>query len=174
MNTAIEKITPEFPKIFENTFYNLVNRITFLLLEEVNDNEDKYFSNQYRTQNKYPFYSLNVISISIENYIRRIIRFTHIEDSTLILAMIYIKRICQQNQKILLVERNVHKIFFASILLAIKINEDDTFTDSFYSVIAGIPLRELNRIESEFAKLINFKFFVYNENFEDFKESLFA
>ena len=169
----ISSASDEISKITDNKLSYLTNKITFLLFSIIKDNEDKDFSNQYKIQKKNSFYSSIPASITIGKYIERIIRYTNIEDSTLILAMIYIDRICQYNETILLIEKNVHRILFASILLAIKINEDEFYTNSYYSKVAGISLYELNRIEFDLIKLIDFNFFVGQEIFEKYEALLF-
>jgi hypothetical protein len=170
INSASDEIS--ISKNSESKNSDLVNKITFLLISIVNDNEDRNFSNQYKIQKKHSFYCSTPASITIGKYIERIVKYTYIEDSTLILAMIYIDRICQYNENILLIEKNLHRILFASILLAIKINEDEFFTNSYYSKVAGIYLWEINRIEYDFTKLIDFNFFVSKDLFEKYKALL--
>ena len=66
----------------------------------------------------------------------------------------------------------MHRIIFTSILLSLKYNEDLIYNFSFYSKIAGINVKELKKLESEFVKLINFSLYVETEQFEKYKQSL--
>ena len=70
-----------------------------------------------------PFTTKTRPSISIKDYLLRLSKFTKMEESTMILVLIYIDRICNYN-KIQLLYQNIFKIILASAFVAIKFNED--------------------------------------------------
>ena len=49
------------------------------------------------------------------------------------------------------------------MIVAIKYNEDDFFSNEFYSKVGGISKKEINKIEYEFLSLIDFSLFVDEE-----------
>lgn len=104
------------------------------------------------------FYTENIPQISIHDYLLRIIKYTHIEQSTLICALIYIDRLSSSG--IIINEHTVHKVLFTSILLSMKFNEDCIYNISFFAEIAGVPVKELLLMESEFVNKINFNCYV--------------
>ena len=114
-----------------------------------------------------PFAHQNVPSISIYDYLLRILHYSKIEKSTLIISLIYIDKICDQKE-IILTEYNVHRILFSSLLIAIKYNEDKKYDNSFYAKVAGISLKELNVLESKFLKIIDFDLFIPKEVYEKY------
>ncbi len=59
-----------------------------------------------------------------------------------------------------------------AILLAIKYNEDLQYDFNFYSMIAGIPMKELKYLESEFTCLIKFNLYINDEDYRDYKSNL--
>jgi hypothetical protein len=61
---------------------------------------------------------------------------------------------------------------YSSIILAIKYNEDDYYSNNYYAKIGGISLHEANRLEYEFLKLTNFNLFVTNELFDKYHNFL--
>ncbi len=97
-------------------------------------------------------------NILIYNYVNRIVEYTNCEDNTLILSLIYLNQIIKKN--INLTVYNIHKFLFASILLALKINEDKIYKNEYYSSIAGISLKELNLIEYHFLTILDFQIFI--------------
>ena len=101
-------------------------------------------------------------NISIYNYVNRIVEYTNCEDNTLILSLIYLNQIIKKN--INLTVYNIHKFLFASILLALKINEDKIYKNEYYSSIAGISLKELNLIEYHFLTILDFQIFMNCKN----------
>ena len=147
---------------------DMTQRIASMLTDIIEENKDKDYLEEFQCQKKLAFFSLTPASLSIYKYMHRIMKYSHIEESTIILALIFIDRICEYND-LILSENNIHRILFAGILLAIKINEDDYYSNSYYSKVAGISLNELNKIEYEFILLINYKFFVFDDTFERYK-----
>lgn len=120
-------------------------------------------------KNKTIFSMDEIPSISLYNYLYRIKKYTKIEDSTLIIALIYIDRICKMND-FMINHYNIHKLLFTAIILAIKNNEDIYFTNSFYSIVGGISSNELKNLELEFTLLIQFKFYVKKSLFDEYNK----
>ena len=111
--------------------------------------------------------------ISIFDYLSRIHKYSLINDSTLVISLIYIDRICK-NKGVKLTKNNIHRILFSSILTSIKFNEDKIYPNSFYSKISGISVKELNKLESEFLKLIDFKLFIPDEIYDLYATYLYS
>ena len=109
-----------------------------------------------------PFLSKKIPSISIKNFLERICNLTKIENSTLILILIYIDRICEFNE-IELNYFNIHKLIIASLIISIKYNEDFFYSNKIYAKICGISREEINKLEIEFLKLLEFNLFVDDE-----------
>jgi hypothetical protein len=117
------------------------------------------------------FYCNDIPPISLNDYLIRIQKYTNIELSTLICALIYVDRFTSIGN-IKIDFNNIHKILFAAVLLSIKYNEDLVYTNEYYSLIAGIPLKEMNQIEYEFLNQINFNLFI-NEDLYNTYNKLF-
>ena len=99
-----------------------------------------------KQQEKLPFSASAIPNITINNYLMRIQNYSGIDKTTLILALIYIDRICEIAE-ITITYYNIHRLLFAAILIAIKYNEDIYFENTYYSQIAGISVKELKKIE---------------------------
>jgi hypothetical protein len=108
------------------------------------------------------FFSKKPPKITIIGYLERIVRYSKTDESTLIIMLIYIDRLCDFNN-IILNKYNIHRIIISSVLLAIKYNEDDYFSNMYYAKVGGTSLKEINFLEIEFMKFINYSLFV-NEN----------
>jgi hypothetical protein len=100
----------------DNHIHQLIDSISIVLKDIIEENtNDKAFVIS-DSQKKMSFNSKRPPSISIMNYLNRIIKYTNIEDSTLIISLIYIDRICE-NKNIFLTEFNIHRQnFFINIL----------------------------------------------------------
>ena len=106
--------------------------------------------------------------ISLLNYLRRIIKFLNLEFSTLIISMIYIDRICKE--KVYLNEFNIHRIMIIAIYVAYIYNEDCIHDNNYLALVSGIKKEEMVLLENEFLELIEFKLFVSNETYDEYKQ----
>jgi len=147
---------------------SIANTLIKVLEESNKDNEIKQI---IRNQKKMPFSSNTAPQISLLDYLKRIQTYGGMENSTLILSLIYIDRLCENN--ITLTKFNIHRILFAAILIAVKYNEDSFYENSYYAQIAGIKNKELKVIEYTFLEMINFNAYVDEDTFNLYKESLY-
>ena len=153
-------------KIIKNPSY-LIEAISSTLSRLIKETGNKPLKN--KTQGA--IFTCTIIpNISIYDYLKRIVKYTNVEQSTLIIALIYIDRICQNNYFIN--EHNIHKLLFTSILIAIKYNEDDFYKNEYYAQIAGVGVKELFRMEEEFLALISFTLYINEKVFELYKKGL--
>ena len=119
-NLTLSKSTTAASLINSPENSNLIETISFSLLEIITKSkEKKNYKEKIKSQKKSLFTSKKIPNISIGDYLTRIKKFTLINDSTLIICLIYLDRYLKMN-KIILTEFNVHRMFFSSLLLAIK------------------------------------------------------
>ena len=118
-----------------------------------------------------PFAHEHAPKISLFDYLLRIQKYSNIENSTFIIALIYIDRICQK-KGIILTKYNIHRLLFTSILIATKYNEDIIYDNLFYSKIAGVTIKELLVLENSFLEIIDFDLYVSNDIYKKYSEYL--
>ena len=106
-------------------------------------------------------------SISIYDFLERIVKYTQIQDSTLMLILIYIDRFCEMNY-VTLNFYNIHKLIIASMIAAIKYNEDNILKNGFYAKVCGVSKKEIDTLEYEFLSLIEFSLYVDEETFKQY------
>ena len=151
----------------------IISSISITLIQLVSENRTKPdYKTKLKLQIHSPFTSLSIPSISLSDYLHRIWKYSKMDESSLIFALVYIDRMCTKNN-IILTEFNVHRILCSSILIAIKFNEDKFFTNKYYSKIGGMELKQLNEMEMEFLVAINFHMFIENKLFEKYKRNLY-
>ena len=110
-------------------------------------------------------------SINILDYLRRIIYYTQIEKSTIILSLIYIMRLSNEG-KIFLNEYNIHRIILAALIATYKYNEDSIYENKYLAKVAGISEKEMIMIENCFIDLMDFNFFIDEKKYEDYANEL--
>ena len=161
-----QKISKNKPNIKHNHLdVKFTNCLLAMLAKNKNDKDyyTKIKSNQdgHFTFKKKP-------SISLLDYLRRIIKYLQIEYSTLIIALIYIDRLCKE--KVYLSEYNIHSIMVISIYMAYFYNEDIIYDNNYLASVSGISKNEMITLEDDFLDLIEFKLFVSQEIFEQYKK----
>ena len=127
--------------------------------KKINSNQDGHFTFKMKP------------GISLLDYLRRILKYLKIEYSTLIIAMIYIDRICKE--KVFLNEYNIHRIMLISIYMAYTYNEDYIYDNKYLALVSGLNRNEMVLLEEDFLDLIEFKLFVSDEIFEQYKKYFF-
>ena len=132
------------------------NKKSIDYLKKINSNQDGHFTFKMKP------------SISLLDYLRRILKYLRIEYSTLIIAMIYIDRICKE--KVFLNEYNIHRIMLISIYMAYTYNEDCIYDNKYLALVSGLSRNEMLLLEEDFLDLIEFKLYVSDEIFEQYKK----
>ena len=119
------------------------------------------------------FYSKNIPLISIKDYLEHIYKYTKINSSTIILILIYIDRICNIH-KCKMCYYNIHKLILGSVMIAIKYNEDEIYSQKFYAKIGGVTLAEICNLEYNFLSLINYNLFVNDNLFNKYNDYILS
>ncbi|TFK25523.1 cyclin-domain-containing protein [Coprinopsis marcescibilis] len=103
------------------------------------------------------FHSRTPPGISILNYLQRIVTFTSVEKSCLLLILVYIDRVCARWPLFTLSSLTAHRFIIAAITVSSK-GLCDTFSpNKFYARVGGISVSELNTLEREFLSIIDWR-----------------
>ena len=138
------------------------------LLKEIDNTLTQIISEKNNSKNQNDIFSHGrVPKIPLFDYLLRIQKYTRIDNSTIIMALIYIDRVCIR-KGLTLTNYNIHRLLFTSILISIKFNEDIIYDNLLYSKIGGVPVAELNKLEHEFLKMIGFSLFVSEEVYKKY------
>ena len=160
------------PSTISSNFAELISSVAFTLVQLVSQtHSERGYKLILKKQMNSSLTSSSIPKISISDYLYRICRYTKVEEDTLILALIYIDRFCKK-QNVLLTDFNVHRILFASIVIAIKYIEDKFYSNKYYSKIGGMDLDILNKIEMKFLVGIGFDLYVEEKFFHMYKNKL--
>ena len=152
-----------FPFINEKEEIIKISRGFSLILSEIikkNKRIPQYYIILHKQKNDI-FSLCKKPSISLEEFFKRIIEYTNVEFSTLIISLIYINKVLETG--IVLSDYNVYKLVSISILLAIKYNEDKLFNNDFYGKVFGLSLKEVNYLEYSYLKILDFNVYIENK-----------
>ena len=148
--------------------YNI--SVTLMQLISENMQKDNY-KEKLNKQKKQIFTSKIIPKISVSDYLLRITKYANVSDEILIIALIYLDKLCKKN-KLMLNSYNVHRLLFISILISIKMNSDKIYKNNYYSKISGINPKDLCLMEYEFIYLSGFMLNIKKEIYEKYKSFL--
>ena len=164
---ALEEVFNQEEELMKLSTIELISDLFNNICEE---NKTKKTTRNYLLKS---FTNKNIPSISIKDYLIRLSKHAKVNESTIILILIYIDRICNMNH-FFLTYYNIHKMILASFILAIKYNEESYYLMSYYSKLGGVSLFELKNLESEFLILIRYKLFVETKLFDKYYNDLMS
>jgi len=168
-NFKREDLTEKF-QTRETEVIQLINKI---ILEIIDDNKKELLENKISKFSRTIFYMKNLPNIKFIDYLKRTYKYLKPQVSTLIIALIYVDRICsEKSNKLVLIDNNIFKLFLTATILAIKYNEDYYDDNAYFAKVGGISLNEMNILEKEFLDLIDFRLFVSVEIFSKYNNYL--
>merc|ERR550532_2861612 len=96
-------------------------------------------------------------------------------DATFIAALILVDRLLEYDGgRLPLTLRNVHRVFLASLVVAVKYHEDLVYSNSHYAKAGGVHLREVNRLERVLLAALDFDLRIAPEQYRLYEASLLS
>ncbi|CAK7346596.1 unnamed protein product [Dovyalis caffra] len=102
------------------------------------------------------FHGLRPPTVSIQQYVDRIFKYSACSPSCFVVANIYVDRLLQQTD-IHLTSLNVHRLLITSVMIAAKFVDDAFFNNAYYAKVGGVSTAELNRLEMKFLFSLDFR-----------------
>ncbi len=181
----MEKNKAETPKINNN---NIEIQKPLTIAEFINEEEIVLFisskfnliiaynkenkKRQKRSKHEYIYTSLIPI-ISIEGFLKLIIKYTEIEHNTLIVSYLYIIKLMNK-ENFVLEKHNIYILLLTSCVLAKKVLEDLITDNSYYCQIGLFTLKELNLAEYSLFCRLDYDVNCTMEEVEEIYNQIFA
>lgn len=119
------------------------------------------------------FDSSSVPPIGIEKYLWRLAATFRCSDASFVSALIVVDRLlAYDGGRLPLTERNVHRIFLASLVVSVKYHEDLVYSNGHYAKAGGVHVREVNRLERTLLTSLDFDLRVHPEQFQFYENML--
>mmetsp|Transcript_24119 Transcript_24119/g.33071 ORF Transcript_24119/g.33071 Transcript_24119/m.33071 type:complete len:219 (+) Transcript_24119:1147-1803(+) len=119
------------------------------------------------------FHAPRVPSISIRQYVERIVSYAPCTVECFVVALIYLDRIIQNQSPLFVNSRTIHRLFITSVLLSAKYIDDIYFNNKYYARVGGISGSEMNALELEFLFRVKFDCNTSSEQFDKFSHILY-
>lgn len=99
--------------------------------------------------------------ISVEEYLSRWSHHSGAGAEAIVLALMYIQR-----SGVVLNALTVHRLLLAALVLAAKYRNDEFFTNTFYGVVGGVSVEEVNRLEVALLEKVDWTLGVTSSEFD--------
>ena len=161
VNTSFESVFPISPNLKNHIISAIVSNLKDIIEENKQAGKNKYIWKDN------VFYLEQLPPISLENYIRHLVKFTNMNISTLILSIIYIDQFCERNNYILSLN-NIYRLILISIFMSLKYNEDEMVNTKTYAYIAGVSIEDLKMLEYQMCAALDFEFYVKSDYYQQY------
>lgn len=135
-------------------------------------NDFVVLNNMYMPSCDNPFNSQFEPRIRIKNYLERFAKYMEFEEPHFLGMLIYLERYLKYNPHDRINRYNVHKLCAAFLLLSSKFLECAPMTNQIFSIIAEMPLSEVNSLESQAFFSIECNLYFSTKEYMDFKKAV--
>lgn len=111
-------------------------------------------------------------TISIQDYLQRIVKYAYCSEECFILSLVYLDRIVQRNPNFYITSLNVHRLLITSVMVACKFFDDRYFNNAYYARVGGLSCSELNALEIDFLYKLNFSLHTTPQVFQKYRSEL--
>jgi len=118
------------------------------------------------------FHATRDSEITIKFYLERVAKYTRCSEECFVLALIYLDRLLRKNRNFSVSSLTVHRLMITGIMIGAKFFDDRYFNNAFFGKVGGVSRREINLMEIEFIRMINFELFVDTETYKTYNERL--
>ncbi|EKF39591.1 hypothetical protein MOQ_000177, partial [Trypanosoma cruzi marinkellei] len=111
-------------------------------------------------------------SISFSGYVNRIVEYTYVSPSVLLIACLYIDRLLSRKSSLFLTKLNIFKLFASATRVASKVMDTRTLSNKNFASICGIRNSEMNCLEAHFIRCLELDLYVRAEEFYKYVDEL--
>lgn len=115
------------------------------------------------------FHSVQAPPLSIHRYLLRIARFFQCSNECFVLCLIYIDRIVMLHPEFPICGLNIHRLVVMSAMIAVKFFDDVYYNNAYYAEVAGMRTKEVNSLEAQFLRLIDWRLHVTPEEYSQYR-----
>lgn len=118
------------------------------------------------------FHSKLAPASQLSEYLAHLDWFFECSSPCLVIALIFFDRALASGTKITFSADTCNRLFLTSLVAATKFHDDDwrDFPNAFYADVGGVSVEEMNAMEKQFCKSIDWHFYVRPEDFRHYQE----
>ncbi|KIJ45217.1 hypothetical protein M422DRAFT_251401 [Sphaerobolus stellatus SS14] len=98
-------------------------------------------------------------------FMQKLLQTTQVSQSVIVLSLHYIYRLKEENHFTSGQAGSEFRVAVVALMLANKFVDDNTYTNKTWSDVSGIDLEEINRMEREFLRGVDYRLYVNTETY---------
>lgn len=106
------------------------------------------------------FNSSTIPNISLEDFLRRLHKYTQFSAECLVIAIVYIDRYNMEVPEFSLNNLNVHKMVLTAVLLAAKFQDDFYYDNKAFEFAGGVNAMHLHQLELDIFEKLDYNLYV--------------
>lgn len=114
-----------------------------------------------------PFDAMRLPTVSLIDYAQRLDRYCLCTEECHVLSLVYLERLLKCNPRFVISELRVHRLLLAATIVAVKVQDDDYYSNGYYAKVGGVSRDELMMLEAELLQHIGWRAHVDEEEFWD-------
>lgn len=118
------------------------------------------------------FHALQPPSITPAEYLQRLARYSFCSRSVFVAAFYYLDRVAMQGVDLTVTSLSVHRLLLTAVLLATKYFDDVLYDNAHFAKVGGLDVQELNMLELDMLKVLDFRLHINVRDFEAFESQL--
>ncbi|KAK5781237.1 Pho80p PWA37_002174 [Arxiozyma heterogenica] len=154
----------DFSKCPRTDLIALISRMLVFLIHINEKNKKSNSKNQSHEVKLTRFHSSAPPSISVYNYLLRLAKYSSIEQCVFLTSLYYIDLLSSVYKDFTLDSLTVHRFLLTSTTVASKGLCDTFCTNAHYAKVGGVQCSELNLLEREFLRRINYRILPRDDN----------
>jgi len=127
-----------------------------------------------RPQRLTRFHAVRAPQLSIRDYMQRIATYFQCSDECFVLGLVYIDRIVKRHPEFVISNLSIHRLLVTSVMLAAKFFDDVYYSNAYYGKVGGVKTSELNALEAQFLKLIDWRLHVRPLEYDSYRLRVLA
>ncbi|EER02306.1 conserved hypothetical protein [Perkinsus marinus ATCC 50983] len=121
------------------------------------------------------FHGVSPPTISIYHYLQRVEAHFRCSSECFVIALIYIHRLLKtQGPNFVVSMCAIHRVILTAVVLAAKFFDDRYYSNRFYAAVGGVRTKELNALEADFLRLINWNLHTSPQEYESYRMSVWS
>eukprot|EP01027_Heterolobosea_sp_BB2_P024774 GEZU01037411.1.p1 GENE.GEZU01037411.1~~GEZU01037411.1.p1 ORF type:complete len:205 (-),score=44.27 GEZU01037411.1:177-791(-) len=140
------------------------------VLEDVTAKNDKLAAGTSSTKSIFDKY--DTWRISIEDYVWKLSTNIHCSVQCFVLALCYMNSLADKDPSWIITSKNVHKLLLTSLVIAAKFHDDIPYSNAYCAKVGGITLCEMNKLERELLRRLDFTLRVDKELYDEYEHLL--
>ena len=105
---------------------------------------------------------------SFKQFITQVLTASKTIDKICVISLIYLRRLRLVNPNVIAQNGSEYRLFLTAVILANKFFDDEAPLNSCFSRVSGIPLRQVNIMEVEFLRILDFNLVVSKKEYDLF------